>query len=94
MTFKQFKKLVQSSRNVNQGAGNIQCPPHSLEMEYNVIKYRWPSQQERILVPRKQFKDSNKTLAGMERPKTEQDLVIPHSGHQVCYARLLRHHAK
>ena len=52
MTFKTLQNLALTSRNVNQGSDNIYCPLHSLEMEYDSIKYRWPSQQEGILVSR------------------------------------------
>ena len=92
MVFKTVQNLVLTSRNVNQGPVNIHCPLHSLEMEYDAIKYRWPSQQERILVSRKQFRNGKKTSAGLDLYKTEQELIIPHSGRQFCNPGL-RHHA-
>ena len=52
MTSKTVQNLVLTFRNVDQGPVNIHCPLHSLEMEYDAIEYRWPSQQERILISR------------------------------------------
>ena len=84
MTFKTVQNLALTSRNVNQGSANIRCPLRVLEMEYVVIKYSWPSQQEKILISRNAVQ------------RWEQDLDWPgplqdgtgacHSslGHQFC----------
>ena len=85
MTFKTVLNLVLTSRNVNQG-------PVIFVVHYTAWKWSTTplstgglASRRGFLIQEIQFEDGNKTVAGLDFYKTEQELAIPYSGCQFCY---------